>query len=92
MTAAQASSIPSIDVRTIPPFESHPRVFGMIEGLESDECFMIISDHDPHPLHYQIETKYPGLIVWEYLEQGPTVWRVKIGKEAPSGCDCCCGS
>lgn len=55
----------------------------MIESLEPDECFTIISDHDPRPLHYQIETKYLGFIVWEYLEQGPTVWRVKIGKEVP---------
>jgi uncharacterized protein (DUF2249 family) len=92
MTAATDAPIASIDVRTVPPFERHPRIFGMIEGLQADDCFLIISDHDPRPLHYQIERKYAGMISWEYLEQGPAVWRVRIARETPSGCGCCCGS
>lgn len=92
MTAAEAAMIPTIDVRIIPPIERHPRIFGMLKTLEADESFMVVSDHEPRPLHYQIQTNYPGLFSWEYLEQGPEVWRVKITREASSGCGCCCGS
>lgn len=53
---------------------------------------LITSDHDPSPLHYQIETNYPGEFLWEYLEEGPEVWRVEIGRPGESGCECCCGS
>jgi uncharacterized protein (DUF2249 family) len=92
MTDAEAAMIATIDVRIIPPFERHPRIFGMLKTLKADESFMVVSDHEPRPLHYQIQTNYPGLFSWEYLEQGPEVWRVKITREASSGCECCCGS
>ena len=91
MTTTDVSSMPVIDVRAIPPFERHPRIFGLINALQVEESLMIISDHDPRPLRYQIETRYPGLVSWEYLEQGPEVWRVRIVREEPSGCGCCCG-
>jgi uncharacterized protein (DUF2249 family) len=92
MTAAEAATLPAIDVRIIPPFDRHPRIFWMLETLKADQCFMVISDHDPRPLHYQIQTKFPGLFSWDYVEQGPEVWRVRIGRDQSSGCECCCGS
>lgn len=92
MSEKHAATIPAIDVRTIPPFERHPTIFGMINALDVEESFVIISDHDPRPLHYQIQSRYPGLVSWEYVEQGPEIWRVRIGRETPTGCDCCCGS
>lgn len=91
MTDTKAAR-PAIDVRTIPPFERHPKIFGILKTLNADESFVVISDHDPRPLHYQIETNYPDLFAWEYLEQGPEVWRVRIAREASSGCGCGCGS
>lgn len=33
----------------------------------------VISDHDPRPLHMQIESRYPEEFGWEYLETGPEV-------------------
>ena len=35
---------------------------------------------------------FPGQFGWDYLEQGPEVWRVEIDRLEESGCDCCCGS
>lgn len=84
---------PSIDVRTVPPRERHPRIFGMLGALAPGGSMLITSDHDPRPLHYQLETNFPGQFGWDYLEAGPDVWRVEIARlEGGSGCECYCGS
>ncbi|AJD46125.1 DUF2249 domain-containing protein [Rhizobium sp. SEMIA 4085] len=85
------SKKPLIDVRTLAPAERHPRIFNTLNALAPGGSLLIASDHDPRPLHYQLETGYPGKFAWEYLEQGPEVWRVEIAR-LESGCDCCCGS
>lgn len=40
----------------------------------------LINDHDPRPLHYQFMIEREGEFEWEYLEEGPEVWRVAITK------------
>ncbi|HVK91334.1 MAG TPA: DUF2249 domain-containing protein [Mycoplana sp.] len=91
MTETQAK--PSIDVRTVPPRERHPKIFGMLGALQPGGSMLITSDHDPRPLHYQLETNFPGQFGWDYLQEGPEVWRVEIARlENGSGCECCCGS
>lgn len=85
------SAKPSIDVRTLAPRERHPTIFGMLHALAPGETMVIVSDHEPRPLHYQIEMSHPGEFSWEYLETGPEVWRVEIGRLEDSGCQCCCG-
>lgn len=83
---------PLIDVRTIPPGQRHPQIFGVLTALAPGGAMLVTSDHDPRPLHYQIETRYPEQFEWEYLEQGPDVWRVEIKRQESSGCNCCCGN
>ena len=69
-----------LDVRVIPPREKHPTIFHTFDALEPGESFVLINDHDPFPLRYQFEAERAGHFVWEYLEQGPQVWRVEIAK------------
>lgn len=71
-----------IDVRTVPPAQRHPRIFAMANALGVGEVFTIINDHDPRPLHYQLQAEYPGQFSWTYLESGPEVWRVNLGRQA----------
>ena len=71
-----------LDVRTITPRERHPRIFQLFDSLEVGEAFELINDHDPKPLYYQFQAERPGLLEWEYLEQGPETWLVRIGKTA----------
>lgn len=82
---------PLIDVRTLMPGERHLAIFGVLTNLAPGGAMLVTSDHDPRPLHYQIETRYPDQFAWEYLEQGPDVWRVEIQRQDSSGCECCCG-
>ena len=69
-----------IDVRTIAPRERHTLIFQMFINLPRDGCFELVNDHDPKPLYYQFSAEYPGTFTWDYLQQGPEVWKVRIGK------------
>ena len=41
---------------------------------------LLVNDHDPLPLYFQFSCEHSGRFRWDYLEQGPTVWRVRILK------------
>jgi uncharacterized protein (DUF2249 family) len=69
-----------LDVREIPPRERHPRIFALFDALKPGESFVLVTDHDPKPLYYQFQAERPGQVDWTYLEEGPSVWRVRIGK------------
>ena len=72
----------TVDVRTIIPRERHPLIFNTFRGLAPGEAFLLVNDHDPKPLYYQFAAEHAGQFVWEYQEQGPEVWRVRIGRVA----------
>ena len=67
-----------IDVRPMPPRERHPKIFGTWAELAPGECILLVNDHDPVPLYYQFAAEHAGSFRWEYLEQGPDVFRVRI--------------
>ncbi|MEZ5098641.1 MAG: DUF2249 domain-containing protein [Thermoleophilia bacterium] len=69
-----------IDVRELPPRERHPLIFATFGALGSGESFVLVNDHDPRPLRYQFEAEHTGTFTWDYLEEGPEVWRVRIGR------------
>lgn len=75
-----AGSEKVLDVRTISPRERHPLIFQTFESLKPGESFILVNDHDPKPLYYEFYYERQGQFSWEYLEQGPEVWRVRIGK------------
>lgn len=69
-----------LDVRVIPPPQKHPTILSTFEALNPGQAFTLINDHDPRPLYYQFNAEMPGRFEWEYLERGPSVWRVRLGK------------
>lgn len=69
-----------LDVRVIPPPQKHPTIFNRYHALGPGQSFTLVNDHDPKPLYYQLNAEQPGKFEWEYLESGPKVWRVRIGK------------
>ena len=46
---------------------------------------ILINDHDPKPLKYQLDAERTGQLDWKYVEQGPEVWKVEITKNNVSG-------
>lgn len=67
-----------LDLRPMPPFERHDKIFEIWDGLKSGQALRIINDHDPKPLWYQFEVEYKNKYGWDYEKNGPKDWIVKI--------------
>ena len=75
-----AATVDALDVRDLPPAQRHPMIFERFNALPLGASFVLINDHDPKPLFYQLTAEYAGQLLWQYIEQGPKVWRVRVGK------------
>ncbi|MGH9303007.1 MAG: DUF2249 domain-containing protein [Acidimicrobiales bacterium] len=71
-----------LDVRSLAPAKRHHDIFARYDLLEEEGAFVLVNDHDPRPLYYQFEAEHAGDFSWDYLESGPRVWRVRIGRPA----------
>lgn len=69
-----------LDVRNEIPMRRHELIFENYHGLGDGEAFVLVNDHDPKPLYYQFDAEYTGKFTWDYQEEGPEVWKVRIGK------------
>ena len=80
--SATDSAAREVDVRSLVPMQRHATIFDLVGRLEPGESFVLINDHDPKPLYYQLEAEHPNTFSWTYLERGPEAWRVEIGRIA----------
>ncbi|GAA3751847.1 DUF2249 domain-containing protein [Microbacterium kribbense] len=71
-----------LDVRTLEPARRHQIIFERYNALGPGEGYVLVNDHDPKPLYYQFAAEHAGDFTWDYLEEGPEVWRVDIGRPA----------
>ena len=69
-----------LNVTLLEPQLKHATIFERFEELEEGESLTIHNDHDPKPLYYQLLGQKGNIFIWEYLEQGPQWWKVKIQK------------
>lgn len=74
------ATTPTLDVRSIIPRERHPLIFKTFDALAPGETLVLVNDHDPKPLYYQFSAEMAGRFEWEYVESGPQIWKVRIGK------------
>lgn len=79
-TNEPAQDVAVLNVCEIAPRDRHPLIFETFDRLETDGAFILVNDHDPKPLYYQFAVERAGEFSWEYLEQGPDQWRVRIRK------------
>ena len=70
----------TLDVTLLEPRRKHPTIFEAFDLLEPGESFVLHNDHDPKPLYYQLLGERGPSVSWEYLQQGPEVWEVRLGK------------
>ncbi len=69
-----------LNVTLLEPRQKHPTIFVRFDELAQGESLTIYNDHDPKPLYYQLLGERGNIFTWEYLEQGPESWKVKISK------------
>ncbi len=77
---AEPADVEVLDVREVPPARRHDLIFETFARLQPGQSFILVNDHAPRPLYYQFQAEHAGEFTWEYLEEGPAVWRVRIGR------------
>ena len=80
MQTSAESNAGVVDVRTLVPAQRHATIFLRVDQLAPGESFVLVNDHDPKPLYHRLEAEYPRQLSWSYLESGPSVWRIEIGR------------
>jgi CRP/FNR family cyclic AMP-dependent transcriptional regulator len=66
------------DVRAIPQWERHARIFAAFDALDEESVLLIVSDHEPRPLRAQFEELYAGRFQWEQKEHGDGRWEARL--------------
>ncbi len=69
-----------LNVTLLEPRQKHPTIFARFDELEEGENLTIHNDHDPKPLYYQLLGERGDIFIWEYLEEGPQWWKIRITK------------
>ena len=70
-----------LNVTLLEPRQKHPTIFVRFDELNPGESLTIHNDHDPKPLYYQLLGERGNIFNWEYLEEGPESWKVRISKK-----------
>ncbi len=76
-----------LDVTLLEPRQKHPGIFARFDQLGPGQSLTIHNDHDPKPLYYQLLGERGNIFDWEYLEQGPEWWKVRISKRISGEAD-----
>jgi uncharacterized protein (DUF2249 family)/hemerythrin-like domain-containing protein len=76
--ATGEAEVVTLDLRPMPPFQRHERIFALWHDLKPGQVLRIVNDHDPKPLYYQFSAEYEGEFKWSYRVCGPVDWEVDI--------------
>lgn len=80
-----------IDLRQLSASARDPEIFERFAQLQPGQLLELIHDQDPQALNAKFELHAAGQFNWSYLEQGPALWRVALGKKAKATGGGCCG-
>src|ERR1044072_1211815 len=69
-----------VDVRTLMPRARQVNIMIAWQELRNGEALLLLNDEDPVRLYFQFACEFAGRFRWDYLEEGPAVWRVRILK------------
>ncbi len=76
----------ALDVRPVEPRYRFERIMAAYEALATDEALELTVDHDPKCMYYTLKaTRGDDAFTFDYLEQGPETWRVRVRKRGPGG-------
>lgn len=76
-----------IDVRSIPRWQRHARIFSAFDALLADQRLVLIADHEPRPLRAQFEERYGPRYSWMERQLGDGRWEVRVRKVPAAGTD-----
>jgi uncharacterized protein (DUF2249 family) len=70
-----------INAPVLPPPVRHQTIFGVFQALPVTHSALLINDHDPKPLIYQLKAEEPDVFRFEYLESGPERFSIKVTRD-----------
>ncbi|MCC7149153.1 MAG: iron-sulfur cluster repair di-iron protein [Saprospiraceae bacterium] len=70
-----------VDVPSLEPRLKHVTIFETFDKLEPGESLIIHNDHDPKPVYYQLQAERGDVFTWEYLQQGPQWWDIRVTRK-----------
>lgn len=70
-----------INIPSLEPKLKHPTIFKTFDTLEAGESLIIHNDHDPKPVYYQLLGERGDVFTWEYLQQGPQWWDIRVTRK-----------
>ena len=73
-----------VDARFVAPRDRHSLIFQTLDALKPGETLLLVNDHLPRPLYYEFLHERTDQFTWEPVEEGPDVWRVRIGRKVGS--------
>ena len=77
------SEVVPLDIRALEPRHRYDRIMGAYEDLVADQTLELTVDHDPSCMYYALRaTRGEAAFTFEYLENGPETWRVRVSKTA----------
>ena len=59
----------------------HATIFQTFEKTQPGKSFIIHNDHDPKPVFFQLTSLYGDTFTWDYLQQGPQWWNIRVTKK-----------
>lgn len=81
-TAPGISAPAALDVRPVEPKDRYETIMGAYDALSPGSSFELTLDHDPTCMYYTLKaTREEGSFGFEYMENGPEVWRVQVEKK-----------
>ena len=73
----------SLDVRPVEPKHRFDTIMGAYESLAIEGELELTVDHDPQCMYYTLQAERgDDAFTFEYLENGPETWRVRVRKLA----------
>lgn|SRR5690606_18086508 len=70
-----------LNIPSIEPREKHDTIFKVFESRASGGSFIIHNDHDPKPVYYQLQAMHGDSFDWEYLQEGPQWFDIRVSKK-----------
>lgn len=65
----------------LPPSIRHQTIFDVLDALPVSHAALLINDHDPKPLFYQLKAEQPDVFSFDYVESGPERFAIKITRQ-----------
>lgn len=70
-----------LDIPSVEPNQKHALIFDVFGTLSSGDSFIIHNNHDPKPVYYQLQAMHGNVFDWEYLQQGPQWWDIRVTRK-----------